>query len=354
MLSGIIEYLPLLIAIVGFILLFWLTDSLLLRRQPGLGAEAKLPRQLALLVMLITGALLLLLLFPMSDNARGQVLSLLGIVFTAVIALASTTFVANAMAGLMLRVVKSFRPGDFIRIGEQFGRVTERGLFHTEIQTEDRDLSTLPNLYLITNPVTVVHSSGTIISASLSLGYDLPWYRLEKLLKQAAGEAKLQEPFVLVKELGDFSVLYKVSGFLSDITHLITARSNLRKKILDVLHDNGVEIVSPSYMNQRRIEEGSKIIPQKNLGVVSGEKIGTDEKTAEEFMFDKAEKVSEIENKREEQARLNKRLDELKGLKTTVDEATKASLDAEISFLEKRIEKIATQIEVQETDIDTK
>ena len=77
------------------------------------------------------------------------------------------------MAGLMLQVAKSFSPGDFVRVGEYFGRVTERGLFHVEKQTEDRDLTTLPNLHLATNSITVVHSAGTIVSAELSLGYDV-------------------------------------------------------------------------------------------------------------------------------------------------------------------------------------
>ena len=63
--------------------------------------------------------------------------------------------------------MRNFRPGDFVRVGERLGRVTERGLFHTEIQTEDRDLTTLPNLYLVTNPVTVVRASGTIVSTTV-------------------------------------------------------------------------------------------------------------------------------------------------------------------------------------------
>jgi len=58
---------------------------------------------------------------------------LLGNVLTGVIAFSSTTFVANMMAGLMLRSVKSFTPGDFIEAGDYFGKATERGLFHTEI-----------------------------------------------------------------------------------------------------------------------------------------------------------------------------------------------------------------------------
>ncbi|MGI9295084.1 MAG: mechanosensitive ion channel domain-containing protein, partial [Pseudomonadales bacterium] len=111
-----------------------LSDSL--RRS---GREHPILRHVLILLLCIAAVLLLILVFPMSDVMRGQILNLLGIVITAVIALSSTTFVANAMAGILLTLIKSYRIGDFIRIGEQFGRVTERGLFHTEIQTEDRD-----------------------------------------------------------------------------------------------------------------------------------------------------------------------------------------------------------------------
>ena len=65
-----------------------------------------------------------------------------------------------------LRAVRNFRMGDFIRVAEHFGRVSERGLFHTEIQTENRDLTTLPNLFLVTHPVTTIRTSGTIVSTN--------------------------------------------------------------------------------------------------------------------------------------------------------------------------------------------
>ena len=134
------------------------------------------------------------------------------------------------MAGLMLQVVKSFNPGDFIRVGERMGRVTERGLFHVEIQTEDRDLTTLPNLHLATNPVTVVHSTGTIISAELSLGYDISHTKIEELLKQAVNQAGLQDAFVLIISLNDFTynalnrsivILYCIYLSLLDCVDLI-------------------------------------------------------------------------------------------------------------------------------------
>jgi small-conductance mechanosensitive channel len=54
--------------------------------------------------------------------------------------LSSTTFVANAFAGSMLRLRRSFRIGDYIKVGESRGRPLE-GEFsgHSEksLATED-------------------------------------------------------------------------------------------------------------------------------------------------------------------------------------------------------------------------
>ncbi|MBL4782433.1 MAG: hypothetical protein JKX92_09345 [Porticoccaceae bacterium] len=68
------------------------------------------------------------------------------------------------------------------------------GLFHTEIQSQERDLITLPNLYLATKPLTVVRSSGTFPSCEVSIGYDVTWHKAEPLLKLATQEAGLDEP----------------------------------------------------------------------------------------------------------------------------------------------------------------
>ena len=61
-------------------------------------------------------------------------------------------------------------------------------MLRTEIQTERRNLTTFPNLYLVTNPVRVMRSSGTVISVEVSLGYDVSRHLVEKLLLEAAEE----------------------------------------------------------------------------------------------------------------------------------------------------------------------
>ena len=193
----------------------------------------------------------------LSETATGQLLSLIGILLSAAIALSSTTLIGNAMAGLMPRSVKSFHLGDFVRIGDHFGRVTEHGLFHVEIQTEDRDLTTLPNLYMVTNPVKVTLSSGTIVSAEVSLGYDIPNGKVEDCLKDAASNAGLSDPFVLITDLGDFSVSYRISGMLTEVRHLISVQSRLRRMMLDGLHRSAITIAGfePISPQQRRFQE---------------------------------------------------------------------------------------------------
>ena len=197
------------------------------------------------------GVVAILISLPISDAIKGQIFSLLGIIISAAIALSSTTFVGNAMAGLMLTGVRVFKIGDFIRVGDHFGRVSERGLLHVELQTEDRDLTTLPNLYLVTNPTKVIHAEGTVISVDVSLGYDINRKEIERYLIAAAETSNLESPFVQVISLGDFSVLYRVSGLLLEVKKIITARSELHKNILDSLQDGGIEIVSPTFMNTR-------------------------------------------------------------------------------------------------------
>ncbi len=343
LLSVLYSHFPALVAVVVVALLLWGMNWLLLDRRPELGAELRLPRQLIMLLLTLAGVLLVLLLIPMSDTTRGQVLSLIGLVLTGVVALSSTTFVANAMAGLMLRAVGSFRSGDFVRVGEQFGRVTERGLFHTEIQTEDRELTSLPNLYLVNNPVTVVRTSGTIVSTTLSLGYDISRIRIEALLKKAAEDAGLEEPFVQIRNLGDFSVSYRIAGFLAEVKQLLTVRSNLKKGILDELHGNGIEIVSPAFMNQRQLPEGRVMIPKED----HAERI-THEAAAEEepetLIFDKADEAEKLEMEKNEPMRLKQRLEELEALKEAVAETEHPQIAAEIDATRQRLGALSIQL----------
>lgn len=287
--------------------------------------------QVLVLALGVLGGALVLLLLPLGDVVRGQLIGLSGILITGIFALSSTTFVANAMAGLMLRMVKSFRVGDFIQVGGLMGRVTERGLFHTEIQNEDRELTSFPNLHLVTNPVVVVRSSGTMVSATLSLGYDLPPAKIEPLLVSAAEQIDLKDPFVQIKELGDFSITYKVSGLFPDVKKLLTARSNLKRMILSTLHGEGIEIVSPKFVNQRVFPTDRSFVPRKQE--LRSSKEIKEEKEVEEHIFDKAESAEELERLRDHEKVLQTKIGEA----GEASEAERAQLDRELAETSARI-----------------
>ncbi len=333
------RYLPLLAMFAASAFVLWLTQTLLARRKKKI--VSSLARQLILLILVVIALILLVLTLPIVESTKGELLGLLGLVFTGIFALSSTTFVSNAMAGFMLRSVKSFRHGDFVRTDEYFGRVTEIGLFHTEIQSQDRDLITLPNLYLATHPLTVVRSSGTFTSCEISLGYDIAWHCVEPLLKQATQDAGLDEPFVQILTLGDYSIVYKVGGICKDVNQLLTQRTQLRKSVLDQLHSAGIEIVSPRFINQRQlsVEERFRAEPKPSN---AEDDLSPSPETK---IFDKADKVVKLRALLDNVALLQAEIDEDQLALESADKETRAQIDLRIKEAGERIKSLENIID---------
>ena len=162
------RFVPLLATLAAVIGALLFVDKVLKRRWRD-SPDAQFRFQLIMLALTLAGILAIIIALPINDALRGQLLSLIGILLSAAIALSSTTFIGNIMAGIMLKVVRSARPGDFITVADLTGRISEMDLLHTEIQTEFRDLVTVPNLYMVTQPLQVVRASGSIITAEVSL-----------------------------------------------------------------------------------------------------------------------------------------------------------------------------------------
>lgn len=310
--------------------------------QPGLYTRMQIIQTAILLLALV----IIIAILPIGDSRRGQLLSLIGILLSAAIALSSTTVLGNAMAGIMMRSVRAFKLGDLIKIEGHFGRVTEMDLFHIEIQTESSDLTTLSNVYMITHPYQVIRSSGTIISVEVSLGYDVPRRRIRELLLEAATRAELEEPFVQVGELGDFSVSYRVAGLLKDVSRLIAARSRLREMTLDALHEGGVEIVSPNFMNTRALAVDQRIMPP-----VERRRAEDEDSAPDAVVFDKAQEAASVQAERDEHRKLMEQVTALQEqLKTAAAESV-TGLKNQLDELTARAEQMAREIDEREAQL---
>lgn len=330
------KYIPLIVTLSVVAIGLCFADWALKKRSQWVGSRQNFVRPLVMLGISAVALIAIVIALPIKEGTTNQLLGLLGLVLTGIIGLSSTTFVSNAMAGLMLRSVGSFRSGDFIKVDTHFGRVSGRGLFHTEIQTEDRDLTTLPNLYIVSNPVKVVRSSGTIVSANISLGYDASESKVEALLIEAAKKTGLAEPFVHVVDLGDYTVSYRVSGFLEDIKRLVTARSRLRIESMNTLHNAGIEVMSPAVMMQRPIPAEERIMPQKV--VASRWQQAEGQSLPEDRIFDKAEQAEALE-------RFEKELQDFGVEKTALLKELENASEEGKADLGRRIEKLDIQIE---------
>lgn len=312
--------------------------------RPHLGFR----HQLIQITGILVAILLVILFMPFGDTLRGQLLSLYGLIFSATIALSSTTLVGNIMAGLMLRAVGNVRPGNYVTVGDYFGRVSEMDLLHVEIQNEERDLTTLPNLYLVTNPVRVMRASGTLLSVEVSLGYDVPRKVIEELLTRAATDTGLESPYVQIRNLGDFSVTYQVSGLLKDVNRLLDHRRELRAKTMDALHGEGIEIVSPTFMNTRSIAEGKSFIGDVPPAAAPDAATPSPDSLA----FDKAEKAQSVEKLRESLAATETRIrnrDEI--IANPPGAEAKAAAEAERQELTQRAERLSALIARKEEKI---
>ena len=328
----VVAYLPALLVVSGFGFGLWAIYWFLIGRQRDLRNERKLSRQLLVLALGCVGILAVILVLPIEESSRSRLIWLIGLLISGTIAFSSTNLLANLMGGILLRTTKPFRIGDFIRVEQHFGRVTEVGVFDTEIQTENRELISLPNTYLINHPITTTRDSGAIVSAELSLGYDINHAQVEPLLLSAAEKSGLEEPWVHILEMGNFAVTYRVSGLLKEIERLITAHSNLCRSILDTLHSNGIEIMSPTYMNQRPVGKDTAIIP-KQIETSPGK----DTEGSEHLVFDKAE---EAERRELEKQRLVKEINKLEDALKEADDDAKGKIKSDIASVKDRLKEL--------------
>ena len=141
---------------------------------------------------------------------------------------------------------------------------------------------------------------------------------------------------MFVTNLGDFSVSYKISVLLDGTDKYFSTKSLLNIKVMELLHMEKIEIVSPSFMNQRQVNDIT-FIPTTLA------KVDDVQNTAspESIVFDKANKADKIDDKLEELEKIEKQIHDLKNnLKDSPDkETTKKEIEG-LEALREKLKKI--------------
>jgi small-conductance mechanosensitive channel len=321
--------------LVAVILLLAVARRLLDRWRIRAG-KPQIGTQLALVALSFGGLLAILIVLPISEATRGQLVTLLGIIITASIALSSSTIVSNAMAGVMVRLVgRRLNIGDFVIADGHSGRITELGLLSVQIQPRDRNLTWIPNQWIIERPATLIRPSGTIISTQVALSYRENRSEVEPLLVKAAVQAGLENGFAYVQELGNHAVTYTVRGLLTDTTQLLQSRPRLRAAVLDTLHGANIEIVSPVFETSRRLADDTVIMPQRGAES-EGAAV---QPPPEHVMFDRAQAAAARARKAQEVR------DELAATEAELKAAKGAAERSRLRDVRQRLEKELLKLE---------
>ena len=285
-------------------------------------------RQLLVFLIVLVGLFFSIAFLPIDHEVKNQILSVLGILLSAIIALSSTTLVGNAMAGIMLRITHEFRGGDFIEFDSMIGRVTDLGIFHTEIQRITRDMVSIPNLLLVQKAVQVTKRDGSFINLAVSIGYTVDRTMVEEALKEAAKRCELKDSFVFIEAFLDHAIQYRLYGLLEATSERLSKTSELHKMVLDVFNEQGIEIASPSLMDRRELENSALYLPKQ----LKRQQKQEEKEAIESLAFDKAEEAESIEQLKSSQELLSKSIE-------TMDKEQKQRAEEKIEAIGEEIQK---------------
>lgn len=158
----------------------------------------------------------------------------------------------NLLAGLILLMDRSIKPGDVIVVGDTFGAVNKIGVRAVSVVTRDGKEHLIPNEQLMTEPVENWSYSSRNVRVHISVGvsYDADLALAQKLMVEAAQAParalKSPKPTVWLKNFGDSSVDHDILVWIADPEAGVgNIRSEILNRLWVLFKENGIEIPYP-------------------------------------------------------------------------------------------------------------
>lgn len=221
------------------------------------------------IVRFLLYAFMIAMIYPYLPGANSGVFQGISVFVGLIVSLGSSTVIGNIIAGLVITYMRPFKIGDRIKLNDTTGNVVEKTPLVTRIRTPKNEVVTIPNSFVMSSHTVNFSQSareyGLIIHSEVSIGYDVPWRTVNRLLIEAAlntpGVVDDPRPFVLSTSLSDWYPVYQVNAYIKDADRLSQIYSDLHQNIQDRFNEEGVEIMSPHYMAVR--DGNASTIPAK-------------------------------------------------------------------------------------------
>ncbi|HSG91460.1 MAG TPA: mechanosensitive ion channel family protein [Pseudomonadales bacterium] len=195
--------------------------------------------------------------FPYLPGSHTEAFRGLSVILGLMVSIGASGLIGQVASGLILVYTRALLIGEYVRIQDSEGTVTELGLFVIRLRTGLGEEITLPNTLALSS---ITHNysrarpgGGQMLEASVTIGYDTPWRQVHDLLLAAANSLPTvqrdPEPRVVQTGLSDFYVAYRLVACVDaeTPTQRAPANSDLLAAIQDHFNEAGVQIMSPHY-----------------------------------------------------------------------------------------------------------
>lgn len=207
--------------------------------------------------------------YPYLPGAQTEAFKGLTVILGIMVSIGASGVIGQIASGVILVYTRALSVGEYVRIQDCEGTVTELGLFVTRLRTGMGEEIALPNSVVLANVTRnysrVAPGTGFVLDTTITIGYDTPWRQVHAMLLEAAKTipeiGAEPAPYVVQTALSDFYVAYKLVVYVSADKPAVRARvtSDLYAAIQDTFNKYGVQIMSPNYFED---PEKPKIVPE--------------------------------------------------------------------------------------------
>jgi small-conductance mechanosensitive channel len=212
----------------------------------------------------------LVMAYPYIPGSGTEAFKGLSVLVGLMVSIGASGIIGQAASGLILMYTRTFRPGEYVRVGDNEGTIIEMGMFTTRLRTGLGEELTLPNS-LVLGTVTrnysrAVKGPGFVLDTTVTIGYDAPWRQVHAMLVEAAhrtqGVLADPPPRVFQTALSDFYVEYRLvcQAIPTEPRPRAEVLSSLLANVQDVFNEHGVQIMSPHYLGDPAQQ---KVVPKE-------------------------------------------------------------------------------------------
>ena len=168
-----------------------------------------------------------------------------------VLGLALQNTLGNAIAGLALQADQPYKVGDWIRVGDHEGRVTQISWRSTVLRTRESTLVALPNSSIADGAIVNYSEPAppTRVFVDVGVTYTAPPNQVKALMVDAIAQVPLAMttpgPDVLLVDFAASAITYRVRFYVQDMERASLAQDQMRTALWYTFQRHGIEIPYP-------------------------------------------------------------------------------------------------------------